>query len=203
MGATTAQREKSCPSGDSICLSDILSKIALDPGICSRLYNPRVTDKAGKKGLLRAGELARLAGVSTDTLRHYERRGLLRPHRLPNGYREYPPQAVARVRLVRRALALGFRLDDLSRILRARDQGRAPCRQVRELAAAKLDELETLLRELTAARDGLRALLKEWDQRLEAAASEPAGLLESLGAADSRLSETPALPVAWQKRKRK
>ncbi|HWQ32974.1 MAG TPA: MerR family DNA-binding protein, partial [Blastocatellia bacterium] len=125
-------------------------------------------------------------------------------HRLPNGYREYPPQAVERVRLVRRALARGFRLDDLARILRARDQGGAPCRQVRELAAAKLDELETLLRELTAARDELRALLKEWDLRLRSTGdNEPARLLESLGAADSRLSETPALPLVWQKRKRK
>nr|MDQ5839375.1 MerR family transcriptional regulator [Acidobacteriota bacterium] len=87
-----------------------------------------------KKEFLRAGELARAAGVSTDTLRHYERKGVLAcPRRSANGYREYPADALARVRLVRRALAVGFTLDELARILRARERGVAPCREVREL----------------------------------------------------------------------
>jgi DNA-binding transcriptional MerR regulator len=164
-----------------------------------------VTDQTAKNNLLRTGELARLTGVSTDTLRHYERRGLLRSRRRSNGYRAWPPQAVERVRLVRRALALGLRLDDLARILKARDQGGAPCRQVRELAAAKLAELETLLRDLTAARDELRALLKDWDLRLRSANdNEPARLLESLAAADCAGTERAALIAAtWQKQKRK
>ncbi len=132
---------------------------------------------------MRAGELARLAGVSTDTLRHYERKGLLKPRRAPNGYREYPQQALDRVRMIRSALAIGFKLDDLARIFKVRDAGGAPCRQVRELAATKLDELETLVREATAMRDGLRMLLKDWDALLDSApANEPARLLESLAA---------------------
>ncbi len=58
-----------------------------------------------KKAYVRAGELARATGVSTDTLRHYERKGVLgRPRRSANGYREYPPEALERVLLVRRAL---------------------------------------------------------------------------------------------------
>src|SRR4029434_7929885 len=86
---------------------------------------------------LRSGELARLSGVSADTLRHYERKGLLKPQRASNGYREYPRHAVERMRLIRNALAIGFKLDDLERVLKIRDAGGAPCRQVRDLAAAK------------------------------------------------------------------
>jgi DNA-binding transcriptional MerR regulator len=69
--------------------------------------------RAAKQNRLRSGELAQLAGVSPDTLRHYERKGLLAaPHRSPNGYREYPASALDRVRLIRRALAVGFTLSD-------------------------------------------------------------------------------------------
>ncbi|MEP7340160.1 MAG: heavy metal-responsive transcriptional regulator [Acidobacteriota bacterium] len=139
---------------------------------------------------MRIGKLAHLSGVSADTLRHYERKGLLKPLRQSNGYREYPAQAVTRVRMIRSALAIGFRLDDLARIFKVRDAGGAPCRQVRQMAAAKLDEVETLLGELTAMRGELRGLLKDWDQRLDSTDSdEPARLLETLaetGIASSR-----------------
>jgi len=132
---------------------------------------------------LRSGELARISGVSADTLRHYERKGLLKPRRAPNGYREYPRQAVERVRLIRAALAIGFNLDDLERVLKIRDAGGAPCRQVRKLAAAKLDEIEALVRDLTAMRDEMRELIKDWDRRLDSVpADKPALLLETLGA---------------------
>ncbi|HEY6147592.1 MAG TPA: MerR family transcriptional regulator [Thermoanaerobaculia bacterium] len=78
---------------------------------------------------LRSGELAKASGVSADTLRHYERRGLVpRPRRLENGYRAYPVETVRRVTLIQRALSVGFTLDELSRIFEARDGGRAPCR---------------------------------------------------------------------------
>jgi DNA-binding transcriptional MerR regulator len=132
---------------------------------------------------LRSGELAQISGVSADTLRHYERKGLLKPRRAPNGYREYPRHAVERVRLIRAALAIGFKLDDLERVFKIRAAGGAPCRQVRELAAAKLDEIEALVRDLTATRDEMRELLKDWDRRLDSAPpDEPARLLETLAA---------------------
>jgi MerR family transcriptional regulator, mercuric resistance operon regulatory protein len=119
-------------------------------------------------GLLRAGQLARVCGVSTDTLRHYERVGVLaRPHRTAAGYRQYPAGAEARVRLVRRALALGFTLAELARILRAKDRGGAPCREVRALAAGKLEQVEEQLADLIRLRDQLRGLLENWDDRLK------------------------------------
>ena len=137
---------------------------------------------------LRAGDLARLCGVSTDTLRHYERVGVLaRPQRTRAGYRQYPAEAATRVRLVRRALAVGFSLAELAEILRTRDRGGAPCREVREMATDKLAQLERQLAEMTALRDHLRELLTQWDDRLR---STPAGgralLLEALGEAPPR-----------------
>jgi DNA-binding transcriptional MerR regulator len=156
-----------------------------------------------KREFLRAGALARAAGVSTDTLRHYERKGVLaRPRRSANGYREYPAEALARVRLVRRALGVGFTLDELAQILRARERGVAPCREVRELAARKLAGVEERLRELVAVREELRAALADWDSRLsKTKAGESARLLESLAASARPRDENNPAP-AWRRRKK-
>ena len=95
--------------------------------------------KASTTRSLHSGELGRLADISTDTLRFYERRGLLPlAPRTVSGYRLFPPEALARVRLIRGALSIGFSVAELAAILRERDQGGAPCRRVRELAANKL-----------------------------------------------------------------
>lgn len=119
------------------------------------------------QNVLRSGELAKASGLSTDTLRHYERKGVLPPvRRLSNGYRVYPPDSVERLRLIQRALAVGFTLDELAKFLKARDRGQAPCQEVRALAAEKLTEIESRLRELLQVRDELRATITEWDSRL-------------------------------------
>jgi DNA-binding transcriptional MerR regulator len=77
---------------------------------------------------LRSGDLARLTGVSADTLRHYETMRILpAPLRSASGYRLYSQDAADRVRLVQRALQLGFTLTELSETLRARDRGEVPC----------------------------------------------------------------------------
>ena len=141
-----------------------------------------MVEKRSKRQYFRSGELAQLAGVSTDTLRHYERKGLLkRARRSANGYREYLATDLDRVRLVRGALGIGFSLDELARILSVRDQGGAPCHRVRALAGAKLAEVENQLRELSMLRDALRRLLKRWDELLmKTSPDERAGLLETL-----------------------
>jgi len=77
--------------------------------------------KTSKNGSLRAGEVARLTGGGADTLRHYERKGLLLPRRSSNDYRAYPYHALERVILIRNALAVGFGLDELAHILKIRD----------------------------------------------------------------------------------
>ena len=81
-------------------------------------------------GDIASGELARRAGVSADTLRHYERVGVLaRPARSANNYRLYPEAALGRVLMVRRALAFGFSLAELAIVLRERERGAPPLRE--------------------------------------------------------------------------
>jgi DNA-binding transcriptional MerR regulator len=180
--------------------------IELDSGMRPRVYNPHEMVKSVKTGVLRSGELARLAGVSADTLRHYERKGLLTtPHRSPNGYREYPASTLDRVRLIRRALAVGFTLDELARVFKVRAQGGAPCRQVRQLAATKLAEVETLLLEVMAIRDALQVLLRDWDKKLAATpGNERAGLLDALATSGSITRENASLLTSpWLKRNKR
>lgn len=141
---------------------------------------------------MRSGELARQCGISTDTLRYYERLGVLaQPHRNSSGYRQYPPEAATRVQLIRRALAVGFTLEELARILRVRDRGGAPCRQVRSMAAGKLQQVEQQIADLCRLRDHLRSLLADWDARLAAVPDGArAGLLEALTATPSEKGAT-------------
>lgn len=131
---------------------------------------------------LRAGELARLLGVSTDLLRHYERIGVLPPPlRASNGYRLYSSQSVDRVRAVRRSLGLGFSLAELSGIFTMRDRGGVPCQSVRALAEEKLLRVEEAIQELRGLRQQLRQVLRKWDQLLaKTRKGERARLLESL-----------------------
>ena len=133
-------------------------------------------------GGLRSGELARLLGVSADTLRHYERLGILpKAPRTANGYRLYPSDAARRVGLIQSALDAGFSLQELARVLRLRDAGGAPCRAVRELAARKLRETELRLEQLEIFRRELQRLLKQWDRLLQSTPrGKRAGLLEAL-----------------------
>jgi len=139
--------------------------------------------------LLRIGTLAHAVGLSTDSIRHYERLGLLSPHgRTDGGFRLYAPEAVRRVRVIQAALLAGLSLDELAQVFAEKRAGRAPCRRVRELAARRLDEVEAEIVRLHALRDALRATLSDWDGRLLGAPKgQPAGLLEALADA---LSET-------------
>jgi DNA-binding transcriptional MerR regulator len=130
----------------------------------------------------RAGELAGAAGISTDSLRFYERKGLLpSPPRSASNYRQYPRAALDRVLLIRRALGLGITVVELSQLLRVRDRGGVPCRNARALLAEKLGQLEERLKELQSLREALTNTLAEWDAKL--ATTPPgarAGLLEAV-----------------------
>lgn len=103
---------------------------------------------------LRSGRLAAEAGVNPQTLRYYERRGLLSaPRRSPGGHRLYPVESVTRLRIIKTAQRLGFTLDEVADLLSARHRrGGLP-----ERATAKLAEVERRLVDLTAVRDTLRA----------------------------------------------
>ncbi|HEY6398859.1 MAG TPA: MerR family transcriptional regulator [Solirubrobacteraceae bacterium] len=106
------------------------------------------------------GTLAKRAGVRIDTVRYYERSGLLAPKtRLPSGYRRYGPIEVSRLRFIRRAQALGFTLKEVRELLtlsKRRDVAR-----VKRVAQEKLAGVEQRLTDLERMRDGLRTLIAE------------------------------------------
>jgi DNA-binding transcriptional MerR regulator len=162
-----------------------------------------VTESQTSPGL-RSGEIARRAGVSADTLRHYERRGLVaKPRRLANGYRVYPPEALDRVLLIQRALAVGFTLDELAGLLGARDRGHPPCREVRNLAERKLRDVDRQLEDLAEFRKALGGMLRDWDVRLARADGKaPARLLESL-ASNPEVRSSPMRESAFSRRRKR
>src|SRR5437899_7511459 len=141
----------------------------------------------GGRRFFRSGEAAGRAGVSADTLRHYERRGLIPvPPRSANGYRIYPSEVVAAVRIVRRALAVGFTLSELAAQFRVRARGGHPCLEVRNLAQVKLRLLEERLKMMRRLRSDLRRLLTGLGSPAQGdAARQTAYLLASLGAGRS------------------
>ncbi len=111
---------------------------------------------------LRSGELAAAAGVNVQTLRYYERRGLLdEPDRTLGGHRVYPPEAVTVLRVIKAAQRLGFTLDDVADLLEAgrHHHGGRVKDGLQARAAAKLVEVEAKLADLTVIRDTLRAAL--------------------------------------------
>ncbi len=108
------------------------------------------------------GRLADQAGVNVETIRYYQRRGLLaEPARPANGQRRYPPLLVKRVRFIKRAQVLGFTLDEIVGLLDLDEAG--ACRETRELAARKLHLIESKLADLTAMRKALSKLMRACD----------------------------------------
>ncbi|WP_405489252.1 MerR family transcriptional regulator [Nocardia sp. NBC_00511] len=104
---------------------------------------------------LRTGQVAAAAGVNIQTLRYYERRGLLaEPNRSLGGHRLYPPQAVTTLRIIKAAQRLGFTLDEVADLLAV-----TPNTGLHTRAATKLAEVDAKLAELNAVRDALRAAL--------------------------------------------
>jgi DNA-binding transcriptional MerR regulator len=140
-------------------------KVLLDSRTGSRLHTETVT---AAKTNLRSGELARVTGVSVDTIRHYERLGILpKAQRTPSGYRLYAPDAVERVQLARRSLQLGFSLAELAEILQTRDKGGAPCHRVLALAEGKLRSLREQIEELQRTQVYMRRLVRDWRRKLK------------------------------------
>jgi MerR family copper efflux transcriptional regulator len=110
---------------------------------------------------LSIGELAKQAGVGVETVRYYERRGLLaEPDRRASGYRQYESEAVAILRFIRRAKELGFTLKEIQSLLELRRSSSATRADVRRNAQAKLVDIETKIRDLDRMRRALADLTK-------------------------------------------
>ena len=116
-------------------------------------------------GGVRTSEVAAQAHVNTQTLRYYERRGLLpHPERTHSGYRAYTPDAVRVVRFVKRAQQLGFTLDDIEDLLHLADGGPASCDEARTMARTRITDLQQRINELAGMRDALTQLVDTCDK---------------------------------------
>lgn len=131
---------------------------------------------------MKIGELASRAEVGIDTVRYYERQGLLpTPQRQASGYRRYDRSDVARLRFVRRAKVLGFTLSEIRDLLVLSDHREDDMGSMKSAALAKLVAVEIKLAEITRIRDGLRTLVASCPGRgmlelcpiLEALAEDP------------------------------
>lgn len=116
---------------------------------------------------LSAGALARSSGVNVETLRYYERRGLLpRPPRTDGGYRRYPEETVRRLRFVKRAQALGFSLEEIRELLSMRVDPRGRrCEAVRLRAAGKVGEVREKIAALRRIERALGRLVEACEGR--------------------------------------
>jgi DNA-binding transcriptional MerR regulator len=118
--------------------------------------------------LLKIGAVARRAGVSPDAIRYYERLGLVEPaRRSDGGYRLFRPAVHERLTFIRKAQALGLSLEEVREVLEISDSGAAPCRQVREALAQRLEEVDRRLGDLRALRRTLVSALRRAESRVE------------------------------------
>jgi MerR family copper efflux transcriptional regulator len=111
---------------------------------------------------LTIGQLAELAQVPIETLRYYERQGLIAPPpRSVSNYRLYPEDAVRQVRFIKRAQALGFSLKDIKELCSILATPEARCSEIRQRAAAKIEAIEGKIDSLTAMKSALSKLVNE------------------------------------------
>ncbi|MBI2882493.1 MAG: MerR family transcriptional regulator [Candidatus Methylomirabilis oxyfera] len=108
---------------------------------------------------LTVGQLAKQAHVNLETIRYYERRGILpEPPRRESGYRQYPPEAVERIRFIRRAQELGFSLKEIQELLSLRVDPGTTSADIKKRAEAKLADIDTKLRDLNRMKTALTKL---------------------------------------------
>ena len=107
------------------------------------------------------GKAAMRAGVGVETIRFYERKGLIEqpPKPLDTGFRVYPEETVQRIRFIRQAQEIGFSLREIDELLSLRADPAADCAHVRERAAAKLEEVERKIEQLGRIRSALNELI--------------------------------------------
>ena len=120
----------------------------------------------GMESVLTIGQLAERARVNVQTIRYYERRGLLRePERTASNYRVYGGDTVRRVRFIKRAQELGFTLKEIAELLALRATRRSSCAEVRARSQAKMRDIDEKLRTLAAMRKALDWLVRECSGR--------------------------------------
>jgi DNA-binding transcriptional MerR regulator len=131
------------------------------------------------RSLLRVGEVSRLSGVGIETLRFYERSGLLdRPARTESGYRLYGEEVLERLDFIKRAQAIGFTLDEIGSVIAEKRSGQTPCAKVREIVRRRLQELDERMAQMRRYRREVASALAEWD-RMGESEGHICGLIEN------------------------
>ena len=120
--------------------------------------------------LLQIGEVARGSGTPVDTIRYYEKTGLIdKPSRSEGGFRKYARESVEKLRFIRKAQSLGFSLREIKGIIQCSKEGLKPCcNLVRKLFTQKVSEFETKIQELEGMKHELESLLSDWVSPKEA-----------------------------------
>ena len=133
---------------------------------------------------LTIGKLAQRAGVGVETIRFYEREGLIsEPPRRPSGYRDYPLETVARIVFIRRAKNLGFTLKEINELLELRVRPRRNCAQVKRSADAKIADIDGKIASLRRMRRALKDLTRACEKRTP---TTECPILASLGKSEKR-----------------
>jgi DNA-binding transcriptional MerR regulator len=143
-----------------------------------RSYDVEMPSPVGNK-LMKIGEVAKQTGIGIETLRFYERSGLLdAPVRTEAGYRLYGADALMTLEFIKRAQILGFTLTEINRIISESRSGASPCDEVREIVWQRLAELDERLQQMQLYRDTVAKTLRQWDETGKAA-GRFCGLIES------------------------
>ena len=143
--------------------------------------------------MLTIGKAAKLTGFSASAIRYYERRGLLRPSRLLNGYRGYDETAIKTLRFLRQAQTLGITLNEIKQLLELTRDGQRPCHGVRELARRHLNDIDARIHQLRSLRNKLRHLLS---RRVAARSDEICPLISSVSGGERNLERDPGRGTA-------
>lgn len=116
------------------------------------------------------GEVAKKTDFSVDTIRFYERLGLVdKPARSAGGFRLYPKEAIEKLSFIKKAQVLGLTLGEIKGIMRCSEEGLKPCCDlVRKLFTRKSEEFESKIQELTKMKKDLETLLAQWISPKEA-----------------------------------
>jgi DNA-binding transcriptional MerR regulator len=136
-------------------------RLGLDLGPHSKVYRRAMSTTPVVTRRLRVAELAAMVGLSPDTVRYYERAGLLPPPaRTAAGYRAYDAGAVDRLRFIQGAQRLGLRLRDIRDLLAVRDTGVCPCEPAEQLLRRRLADLDAEMARLAALRTEMVTMLE-------------------------------------------
>jgi DNA-binding transcriptional MerR regulator len=163
----------------------------------TRAFNEEEAERKQDRRMLKIGEVSRQTGVGIETLRFYEKSGLLdKPARTYSGYRMYSSDVLDRLSFIKRAQVLGFSLDEIRKLIDDARRGHSPCNEVREIVRTRLEEMDRRMQEMARYRKELAETLEEWD-RVGRAPGHICGLIES-----AHVEHSPGKQKGFRKSKR-